>query len=82
MGTCVRTQPLSRAWLFMTLWAVAHKIPLSMGFPRQEYWSRLPSPSPGDLPDPGIQPESLSISCIGMWVLYHQHNLASPEWLY
>ena len=33
--------------------------PLSMGFPRQEYWSGLPFPSPGDLPDPGIEPESL-----------------------
>ena len=35
---------------------VAHKVPLSMGFPRQEYWSGLPFPSPGDVPDPGIKP--------------------------
>ena len=42
----------------MTLWAVAHQAPLSMGFPRQVYWSGLPFPSPGDLPDPGIEPES------------------------
>ena len=35
---------------------VAHQAPLSMGFPSQEYWSRLPFPSPGDLPDPGIEP--------------------------
>ena len=37
---------------------VAHQAPLSMGFSRQEYWSGLPFPSPGDLPDPGIKPES------------------------
>ena len=36
-------------------WTVAHQAPLSMGFPRQEYWSRLPFPSPGDLPDPGVE---------------------------
>ena len=41
-----------------TLWTVAHQAPLSMGFPRQEYWSRLLVPSPGDLPDPGIESES------------------------
>ena len=38
--------------------SVAHQSPLSMGFPRQEYWSVLPFPSPGDLPDPGIKPMS------------------------
>ena len=37
---------------------VAHQAALSMGFPRQEYWSELPFPSPGDLPDPGIEPGS------------------------
>ena len=36
-------------------WTVAHQAPLSMGFPRQEYWSGLPFPPPGDLPDPGIK---------------------------
>ena len=41
-----------------TTWAVAHQAPLSMGFSRQEHWSGLPLPSPGDLPDPGIEPES------------------------
>ena len=40
----------------MTLWTVAYQAPLSMGFSRQEYWSGLPFPSPGDLPDPGIEP--------------------------
>ena len=42
----------------MTPWTVAHEAPPSMGFSRQEYWSRLPFPSPGALPDPGIEPGS------------------------
>ena len=42
----------------MTPWTLAHQALLSMGFPRQEYWSGLPFPSPGDLPDPGIKPAS------------------------
>ena len=44
--------------LFVTPWTVAYHVPLSMGFPGQEYWSGLPFPSPGDLPDPGIEPRS------------------------
>ena len=47
---------LSSIQLFVTPWMVAHQAPLSMGFPRQEYWSRLPFPSQGDLPNPGIEP--------------------------
>ena len=47
--------------LFATLWTVAHQAPLSMGFSRQEYWSGLPCPPPGDLPDPGIKPESFQV---------------------
>ena len=42
-------------------WTVAHQAPLSMGFSRQEYWSGLPFPSPGDLPNPGIEPESSAV---------------------
>jgi len=42
-----------------TLWTIAHQIPLSMGFSRQEYWSRLLCPSPGDLSDPGMESTSL-----------------------
>ena len=49
---------LSCVRLFVTLWAVARQAPLSMGFPRLEYWSGLPFPSPGDLSDPGIKPAS------------------------
>ena len=49
---------LSHVLLFATPWAVAHQAPLSMGFPRQEYWSGLPFPSPEDLPDMGIKSKS------------------------
>ena len=45
----------SRVLLFATLWTVALQAPLSMGFPRQKYWSGLPFPPPGDLPDSGIE---------------------------
>ena len=43
--------------LFVMLWTVAHQAPLSMEFSRQEYWGGLPFPSPGDLPNSGIEPE-------------------------
>ena len=54
----VKVKSLSRVQLFATPWTVAHQAPPSMGFSRQEYWSGLPFPSPGDLPDPGIKPRS------------------------
>ena len=53
----VKVKSLSRVRLCATPWTVAHQAPLSMGFPRQEYWSGFPFPSPGDLPYPGIKPE-------------------------
>ena len=49
---------LSRVQIFATPWTVAYQAPPSMGFSRQEYWSGLPFPSPGDLPDLGIEPGS------------------------
>ena len=48
----------SRVQLFATLWTVACQASLSIGFSRQEYWSGLPFPSPGNLPDPGVEPRS------------------------
>ena len=51
-------ESLSHVWLFAIPWTVALQAPLSMGFSRQEYRSRLPFPSPGDLPDPGTEPGS------------------------
>ena len=50
---------LSRVRLCATLWTVACQAPLSAGFSKQEYWSRLACPPPGDLPYPGIKPSSL-----------------------
>ena len=54
----VKVKSLSRARLFATLWTLAHQALPSMGFSSQEYWSGLTFPSPGDLPDPGIEPRS------------------------
>ena len=45
-------------WLFATPWTAPNQAPLSLGFPRQEYWSGLSFPSPGDLPKPGVEPSS------------------------
>ena len=58
MKQCV----LSCVQLFVTPCDAAHQTPLSMGFPRQEYWQGLPFPSPGDLPDPGIEPVSPALA--------------------
>ena len=54
----MKAKSLSCVQLFATPWTVAHQAPLSMGFSRQEYWSGLSFPSPGDLPDTGIEPRS------------------------
>ena len=54
----MKVKSLSCVQLFATPWTVAYQAPPSMGFSRQEYWSGLPLPSPGDLPDPGIEPGS------------------------
>ena len=55
---CVCTCVLSRVWLFATPWTIACQVPLFMEFSRQAYWSGLPLPSPGNVPDPGIKPVS------------------------
>ena len=72
----------------MTLWTVAYQISLSVGFSRQECWSGLPRPSPGDLPDPGIEPMSLMSSALacrfftasGTWETLH--CIYVPHFLY
>ena len=51
-------KPLSHVRIFAAPWTAAYQAPLSMGFSRQGYWSGLPLPSPGDLPDPGVEPRS------------------------
>ena len=53
---------LSHVQLLESPWTVAHQAPLSVGFSRQEYWSGLPLPSPGDLPHPGIEPTSPALA--------------------
>ena len=54
----VKVKSLSHVRLFVTPWTVACQAPPSMGFPRKEYWSGVPLPSPRDLPNPGIEPGS------------------------
>ena len=49
---------LVQLYLTVASWTLAHQAPLSMEFSRQEYWSGLPFPTPGDLPDPGTEPSS------------------------
>jgi len=61
---------------FFDPWSVACQAPISMEFSRQEYWSELPFPSPGDLPDPGIKPVLLYCRQI----LYHLSHQGSPKW--
>ena len=58
---------LSRVRLFATPWTIAYQAPPSMGFSRQEYWSGLPFPSPGDLPDPGIESGSPARQADALW---------------
>ena len=53
---------LSSVRFFATPGTVVHQVPPSMGFPRQEYWSRLPFPPPEDLPSPGIKPASAALA--------------------
>ena len=67
---CAVLSCLSWFQLFVTLWTIACQVPLFLRFSRQVYWSRLPCLPPGDLPDPGIEPVSLNVSCIGSWILY------------
>ena len=62
----VKVKSLSHVQLFGTPWTVAYQAPLSMGFSRQEYWSGLSFPSPGDLPNPGIKPESPTLQVVAL----------------
>ena len=60
----VRAKSLSYVRVFVTPWTLARQAPLSVGFSRQEYWSGLPCPPAGELPDPGIRPASLMSSAL------------------
>ena len=68
--TCVLSC-VSRVQLFAALWTVAHQAPPSMRFSRQEYWSGLPCLPPGNLPNPGIKPVTLTSNLHCRRVLYH-----------
>ena len=74
MKVCESVSRFSYVWLFEIPWTVACQAPLSMGFSRQEYWSGLPCPSSGDLPDPGVEPRSPALQQI----LYHLNHQGSP----
>ena len=67
---CMCAKLLQLCLTLVTLRTVAHQVPLSMGFSRQEYWSGLPCPPSGDLPNLGTE-TTLQVSCIGRWVVYH-----------
>ena len=71
---------LSRVWLFATPWTIAYQSPPSMEFSRQKYWSGLPFPSRGDLPDPGIEPRSptLQADALPCEPPGKPHGLSSP----
>ena len=69
LDVCVHAKLLQSCPTLATLWTVSHQAPLSIGFSRQEDWSGLPCPPPGDLANPGVKPTSY-VSCIGRWVLY------------
>ena len=71
----------SRVPLFMTPWTVAHQASLSMEFSRQEYWSGLPFPPPGDLPDPGIKPMSPASPALQADSLPLSHRGSPLVWL-
>ena len=72
----VHAKLLSHVQLFVTPWTVTHQAPLSTGFPRQEYWSGLPFPSPGDLSNPRVEPGLLYCRWILYW-LSHQGIILS-----
>ena len=65
---------ITNVGLFVSLWTVAYQAPLSMEFSRQEYWSGLPFPSPGVLPDSGIEPVSPALQPYS----YYLSHLGSP----
>ena len=74
-------QLLRRVRLFATPWTVAYQVPPSMGFSRQEYWSALPFPSLGDLPDPGSEPGSPALQADALTLMMRLCNRTWQELL-
>ena len=73
------SKSLSHVWLFATPWTVTPQTSLSMGFPRQEYWSGLPFPSPGDLPDTGMEPGFPALQEILCHMSLHCLDVEEPK---
>ena len=73
MGMCMHAQSLQCVRIFVTPWTVAHQAPLFIGFPRQEYWSGLSFPFPGDIFDPAIKPVAPALQ-VGSLPLSHQQS--------
>jgi len=78
MGVCVLS-PFTHVCLFATPWTVAHQAPLSKGFSRQEYWSGLLCPPPGDLPNPGIESEFLMSPALAGLFFTNSATWEAPE---
>ena len=78
----MKVKSLSCVQLFVTPWTIACQAPPSVGFSRQEYWSGLPFPSPGDLPDPGIEPGShiLQADSLPSDVISHVNSACSATY--
>ena len=75
----VKVKSLSRVWLLATPWTAANQALPSMGFSRQEYWSELPFPPSGDLPDPGIEPASpVGPALAGGYFFFLNHWASQP----
>ena len=72
----------SHVRLFETLWIIAYQAPLSMGFSRQECWSGLSCPPPGDLPNPGMEPTSLKSPALAGKFFTTNTTWEAPVWLY
>ena len=77
---CVHTHACCNIQFFVTPWTIAHWVPLSIGFPRQEYWSRLPFPTSRDLPDPGMQPTSLASPALAGEFVTHTVPPEKSDW--
>ena len=78
----VNAQSLSCVQLFVTPWTVAHQVPLSMKFPMQKYWNIMPSPSPRDLPDPGVELSlfPMTIMCVAFFFFLTLVTLTACRW--
>ena len=75
----MKVKSLSRVQLLATPWTVAHQAPPSMGVSRQECWSKLPFPSPGDLPDPGIKARSPALQADALTSEPPDQSLGAPK---